>query len=400
MGIYIRILWAAVIAVALSFSAIAAAGQSALAQLGPGGATIVDSGGTVVLTVPISQAVPWRVEARDAPPRITVGFGDVVLSELPGIASQSIAEVQASKPKAGWSELSLMLREPLGVASAEMLTAEDGTAILEVRMLPTTAEEFRREAEDSDIHEVFGSDVVPEDGPLVVAIDPGHGGVDPGAVAGNLVEADLVLSAARRLKEALLRTGRFDVVLTREDDAFVSLEARLTRARTAGADVFLSLHADALRDLDGAASGITVYRLPDDAAGSADELLAMRHAASDLLKGVDLTGTGDDVALALLDIARRDTAPRTRALQKKLVEAFRSSGLDVNSRPERQAAFSVLKSAEIPSVLIELGFLSSDRDRERLATADWQDAAATAVMEALMLWQDEDRLRTEALTGR
>ena len=147
--------------------------------------------------------------------------------------------------------------------------------------------------------------------------------------------------------------------------------------------MFLSLHADALRDLDGAASGITVYRLPDDAAGSADELLAMRHAASDLLKGVDLTGTGDDVALALLDIARRDTAPRTRALQKKLVEAFRSSGLDVNSRPERQAAFSVLKSAEIPSVLIELGFLSSDRDRERLATADWQDAAATAVMEAL-----------------
>jgi N-acetylmuramoyl-L-alanine amidase len=400
MGIHTHIWRAVAVAAALSFSPIAAAGQSTLAQLGPGRATIVDSGGTVVLTVPISQPVPWRVEARDAPPRISIGFGDVVLSELPVIASQSIAEVQALKPKAGWSELSLLLREPLSVASAEMLTAEDGTAVLEVRMLPTTAEEFRREAEAPDAHEDFKAEVAQDAALLVVAIDPGHGGVDPGAVAGDLVEADIVLSAALRLKDVLLRTGRFNVVLTREEDAFVSLEARLTLARAAGADVFLSLHADALRDLDGSASGITVYRFPDDAAASADDLLAMRHAAGDLLKGVDLTGTGDDVALALLDIARRDTEPRTHALQRKLVEAFRSSGLDVNSRPERQAAFSVLKSAEIPSVLIELGFLSSDRDRERLATAGWQDAAATAVMEALMLWLDEDRLQPETMGER
>ncbi|WP_413719831.1 N-acetylmuramoyl-L-alanine amidase family protein [Silicimonas sp. MF1-12-2] len=391
-----RFLRAAAAAALFAVSAQAQTPPAALAQLGPEGAEIVDAGGTVVLTVPLSQAVPWRVAASDGPPRIIVGFGDLVWSELPGIASQSVAEVQVSKPEAGWSDLSLLLREPLSVASAEMATAEDGTALLEVRMLPTTAEEFRRNAQPSDSKEIFGSREASERR-LVVAIDPGHGGIDPGAVAVDLIEADLVLAAARRLKEVLLRTGRFDVVLTREEDAFVSLEARLTTARSAGADVFLSLHADALEDVDGSASGITVYRLPNEAAETADELLATRHAPDDLLKGVDLTGAGDDVALALLHIARRDTSPRSHALQRMLIEAFRSSGLQVNSRPERVGAFSVLKSAEIPSVLIELGFLSSDKDRERLAKAGWQDEAAMAVSEALLRWQDEDRLRAEVI---
>ncbi len=388
----------AVLMAAIAMPCSAAAGEmSALAQVGAEGVRVTDEGGTVVLTVPLSQAVPWKVSASDGPPRIVVGFGDVVWTESPEIVSESIVEARMAKARPGWSELSLVLREPLAVSSAEMIGAADGTAQLKVLMIPTTAEEFRNIADPAS-EKGSGPVVVPKSGRMVVAIDPGHGGVDPGAVADDLVEADLVLAAARQLKEVLLRTGRFEVVLTREEDVFVSLETRLTRARAAGADVFLSLHADALEHTeDGSASGITVYRLPDSAAGEADALLAERHAANDLLKGVDLTGTGDDVALALLDLTRRDTAPRTRALQRMLVEAFRAGEMQVNSRPERQGAYSVLKSAEIPSVLIELGFLSSDKDRERLAAENWQNQAAVAVTEALMRWQDEDRLRLEAL---
>ncbi|MBT8424062.1 MAG: N-acetylmuramoyl-L-alanine amidase [Silicimonas sp.] len=382
---------AAVLAVGLAV--VAWAEPSGLAQLGPKGARVKDAGGTVVLSVPLSQAVPWRVALRAGPPQVVVEMGDVVWSELPVIVSDSVSEARTSRAGPGWTELALVLREPLSVATAAMKVAKDGTAVLEVRLLPTTADEFHRLADPAKVEAIAG----PESDRMVVALDPGHGGIDPGAVAGDLVEADLMLAAARAMKEALVRTGRFDVALTREEDDFVSLEARLTKARAAGADVFISLHADALSAEDGSASGMTVYRLADDAAGAADALLAARHAGNDLLKGVDLSGVGDDVALALLDVARRDTAPRTKALQFLLVEAFRSSGLAVNSRPEREGAYSVLKSAEIPSVLIELGFLSSERDRARLRQKAWQGEAAQALSEALMRWQDEDRLRGRAL---
>lgn len=397
MGSFIRFLCAVLLVAFGSARAAVASEPSALAQIGAEGVRVSDEGGTVLLTVPLSQAVPWKVSSADGPPRIVVGFGDVVWAEEPEIVSQSIVEVWTEKARPGWSELSLVLREPLTVASAEMTSTEDGTARLDVVLIPTTAEEFRSIAQEVEDQAPTEAEQ-PDRGLMVVAIDPGHGGVDPGAIAGDLIEADLVLATARQLKEVLLRTGRFEVVLTRDEDVFVSLETRLTRARAAGADVFLSLHADALEDTeDGSATGITVYRLPDSAAENADEILAERHAASDLLKGVDLTGTGDDVALALLELARRDTAPRTRALQRMLVEAFQAGEMQVNSRPERQGAYSVLKSAEIPSVLIELGFLSSDKDSERLAAEDWQRQAAVAVTEALMRWADEDRLRLEGL---
>lgn len=397
MGNLLRIIFAAACAAVLALGVGAASEPSGLAQLGAGGARVVDEGGAVVLIVPLTQPVPWRVSALDGPPRIVVGFGDVVWSSAPEIASESIADAVTGKVRPGWSELALVLREPLAVVSAEMSTAPDGLALLEVRLTPTTAEDFRAAAEPAEARVVFDPGVK-DDGRMIVAIDPGHGGVDPGALAGDLVEADLVLAAAQRLKEVLLGSGRFDVVLTREEDVFVSLETRLTRARAAQADVFLSLHADALEySGGGSASGITVYRFPDRDADRADALLTERHEANDLLKGVDLTGTGDDVALSILEIARRDTAPRTQMLQHFLVEAFRAGEMQVNSRPDRQGAYSVLKSAEIPSVLIELGFLSSDRDRVRLAAEDWQQQAAVAVTEALMRWADEDGLRLQGL---
>ena len=387
---YISLFGFAILAVAFAFRLGAESVPSALAQLGPGKAEIVDSGGTVILSVPMSQPVAWTVGTRNGPPRVVVEFGDLVWSKPPSIKSESVAETRVNKTRPGWSELALVLREPLAVGSAEMDVAEDGTARLEVRLLPTTADEFHKSAnpDAADYQEV----TISSDDRVVVAIDPGHGGFDPGALAGEVTEADLMLAMARRFKEALIRTGRFDAVLTRDEDVFVPLETRLTRARQAGADVFLSLHADALASEDGKASGMSVYRLAEDAEGAANALLTERHSGADLLSGVDLTDRGDDVALALLDVVRRDTAPRAKALQRSLVAAFRSADLAVNSRPEREGTLSVLKSAEIPSVLVELGFLSSEKDRERLSSEAWQATAATALAEGLMLWQDEDRL--------
>lgn len=365
-----------------------AAESSVLAYLGTEGAEISDAGGTVVLTVPLSQPVPWTIAVRDGPPRLTVGFGGVVWSSPLKISTESIIESRVQKSLPGWSELSLVLREPLEIATAEMRARVDGSAELEVRLLPTTAEKFRGLAEPQQL---VDRATAAEKTRTMVALDPGHGGIDPGAVTDDLAEAEIMLSFAKALKEQLVRTGRFDVVLTREDDTFVSLATRLTRARSAGADVFLSLHADALDADAGEASGITIYRLTDSAEPEADRLLTMRHAGDDLIKDVDLSGAGEDVTLALLDVVRRGTSPRSRALQRTLVESFKTAALQLNSRPAREGAYSVLKLAEIPSVLLELGFLSSEEDRARLAQPDWQKSAAIAITEALLRWQDEDQ---------
>jgi N-acetylmuramoyl-L-alanine amidase len=285
-----------------------------------------------------------------------------------------------------------LLQEPLDVETAEMTVAEDGSAQLLVDLVPVTAEDFRESAEDE--HPRFAARGAGRGLPII-AIDPGHGGIDPGAEADGLNEADLMLDVGRRLKEDLMRTGRYDVVMTREEDVFVPLETRLTLAREAGADVFLSLHADALAEGTGSATGVTLYTLSPDAEAQAADRLTEQHEGDDVLTGVDLTDTGDDVTVALLDLARQDSAPRSDALTNAMLQTFQASGLTLNSRPWRQANLSVLKSAGTPSVLIELGFLSSAEDRERLRSEEWRASASLAIRDAIMLWSDEDRLLGE-----
>jgi N-acetylmuramoyl-L-alanine amidase len=229
------------------------------------------------------------------------------------------------------------------------------------------------------------------DGPLRVMIDPGHGGIDPGAEEGGLTEKALMLVLARELREALLRAGGFEVFLTRDTDMFVSLERRVALAHDAAADVFISLHADALTDAR--ARGASVYTLSDSASDAASAALAERHDRADLLAGVDLSDSDDVVAGVLLDLARQETQPRAEALAQTLLEVFRGEGIPVLGRPLRHAGFSVLKAADIPSVLVEIGFLSSPRDRKNLNDPDWRAGMARGVRNGLRQWLAEDRAR-------
>ncbi len=177
------------------------------------------------------------------------------------------------------------------------------------------------------------------------------------------------------------------MLLTRRDDSFVPLEARVSIARAAGADAFLSLHADAVAE--GVAKGATIYTLADRASDSASQLLAERHDREDLLAGVDLTGQDDVVAGVLMDLARIETQPRADRLADALVEGLRAA-VGVHKRPRLEAAFSVLKAPDIPSVLVELGFLSSERDRARLTDPEWRARAAVGIRDALLAWASAD----------
>jgi len=177
------------------------------------------------------------------------------------------------------------------------------------------------------------------------------------------------------------------VVLTREGDEFVPLEARVSIARRARADLFLSLHADAL--VDGRASGSTIYILSEAASDLASQKLAERHDRGDLLAGVDLSDQDDVIAGVLMALARTETAPRTDKLADALVAGL-SQTIVMHKRPRLSAGFSVLKAPDIPSVLLELGFLSSKRDRDRLNDDKWRAQAAAGIRDGLLNWAISD----------
>jgi N-acetylmuramoyl-L-alanine amidase len=381
---------------ALLLGPVAAPAQelSALAKFHAPNSAIQADGQGITLTLALSQPVPWRVRLRDNPPRLILDVREVDWSGIDTLALPKGTTLRAGVFRPGWSRLVMELPGPLLVTSAAMET-ETGTR-LRLSLSPATAQDFavsasQPEPPDWALPRAADLPPVPKagSGPLVVVLDPGHGGIDPGAERDGEQEKDLVLLFARELKELLLRDGRFGVVMTREDDTFVPLETRISLARAAGAGLFISLHADAVAE--GEAVGATVYTLSDAATDEASATLAERHDRDDLLAGVDLSDQDDLVAQVLMDMARTETTPRTDRLADALVGAMKKADIRMHRHPRQEAGFSVLKSPDIPSVLVELGFLSSARDLRRLTDPAWRSRMAGAIRDGLVTWAAEDR---------
>ncbi|WP_367181330.1 N-acetylmuramoyl-L-alanine amidase [uncultured Roseovarius sp.] len=381
--------------------AVAAQEFSGLARLDVEASGITDKGRSVVVDLKLSQGVPYRAFTLDAPRRLVLDFrevdwGDMAPRELD--QSERVSNVRVGGFRPGWSRMVVDLEGPyLMQTTALNVDAESGAAALEVVLRQGEAEEF---AARSGTPAMSGWDL-PEDGkpavikprqrgegPLRVVLDPGHGGIDPGAEKAGAVEKNLMLSFARELKETLIRAGGFEVILTREDDSFVSLERRVAIAHQVNGDILISLHADAVTE--GQATGVTAYVLSESASDKASAALAERHDRSDILAGIDLHGTDDVVADVLIDLARQETQPRATLLSEALILGIGEYDLPVNSRPIRSAGFSVLKSPDIPSVLLELGFLSSPRDLENLKDAAWRNDLAQGITDALKAWSIAD----------
>ena len=368
---------------------------SALARLDPKVSHLTDTTGGVDLVLGISQPVPWRVRVVDNPPRLIVDFREVDWTGLEAVVQNSsfVSGLRAGVFRPGWSRLVLDLKAPMLVAEAGMVT-QPATQV-HVVLVPVTPADFAAKAaepEPADWALPKPAPLVPVpprgSGPLVVVIDPGHGGIDPGAERDGSTEAKLMMVFARELKEVLLRDGAFKVILTRDDDSFVPLETRISIAHLAGAQVFLALHADALAE--GAAVGATVYTLADAASDKASATLAERHNRDDLLAGIDLSQQDDVVATVLMDMARAATTPRTARLADALVAAITEAKIRMHRHPHQEASFAVLKSADIPSVLLEVGFLSSASDLEHLLDPDWRQTMARAIRDALKAWAAAD----------
>ncbi len=226
--------------------------------------------------------------------------------------------------------------------------------------------------------------VRPKGSKRVVVIDAGHGGVDPGAVSvGGDYEKHIVLSAALELERQLKATGSYEVVMTRRRDIFRSLGNRVELARSAGADLFISLHADAIGNRN--VSGATVYTLSEKASDRETAKLAAKENKADIIAGVDLTAADydEDVANILIDLTQRETTNFSREFANEFLIPELKKRTRMLRKSHRFAGFKVLKSPDVPSVLIEMGYLSNRDDESRLRDPAYRRELMSAIVRAV-----------------
>lgn len=214
-----------------------------------------------------------------------------------------------------------------------------------------------------------------------VMIDPGHGGVDPGAIGGRIKEKNITLSMAKTLKKTLEKTGRYNVYLTRKNDVYLKLHQRVALARYKEADLFISIHADSIGKKN--VSGASVYTISDKASDKETAKLAARENQSDLISGVDLSTEDKDVASILIDLSIRETTNQSKFFANNVVRAMQDKKLKMLQNPHRYAGFAVLKAPDIPSVLIEIGFVSNEAEARRLMDKKHQERLSSAILRGI-----------------
>jgi N-acetylmuramoyl-L-alanine amidase len=216
----------------------------------------------------------------------------------------------------------------------------------------------------------------------VVVIDPGHGGLDNGTQASGESEKNLVLGFALALRDRIEQAGKYRVVMTRTDDTFVPLGDRVRMARSQSAALFLSIHADALPRREGDAQGATIYTLSEKASDAEAERLAELENKADAIGGVNLTEEPTEVADILIDLAQRETRTFSNRFARLLKNEMKTTAR-MHKHPLKSAGFRVLKAPDVPSVLLELGYVSNKSDLEHLVSDNWRSRAVGSVAHAI-----------------
>ena len=348
--------------------------------------------GGIEINLQLSQGVPYKIWMERDPLSLIIDFNVLNYNgiDLEKInQSKNIKSIEIKELDTEWSRLSFHLVDYWAIENTEMsISPQDNSASLSIFLKSISEGIFSlTDKPNKD----FSSNKISaiENNDFVVVLDPGHGGRDPGAEAGGYRESSLMLELAEAVKESLIRNTDFKVVLTRTEDKFLSLEDRITIASQSDANLFISLHADAV--IEGEASGTTVYLLSDKVTAKMSAQLASRHDRSEILRGVDLSGLDSQVASVLLDMARQETKPRSEAVASFILKVFKEKITELSSQPLRYAAFSVLKSPDIPSILIEAGFMSTSSDLQNLTTKKWRREFADSLTEAISRWHVRDK---------
>jgi N-acetylmuramoyl-L-alanine amidase len=344
--------------------------------------------------VDLEKSPQFGVSRLANPYRLVVDLPDVDFkdSAKPGSGRGLVSDYRYGLIAPGKARIVLDLSGPVEVVNTFVLDPlGNEPARLVVDLVPTTAEKFAKAVdEDRPTRQAAtpsseGSGPVASAGLPVVVIDPGHGGIDSGATGSGLVEREVTLKFGQELARQLKAGGKLQPIMTRDTDVFISLHDRVEVGRRNHAALFVSVHADTVRQ--NYVRGATVYTLSDDASDALAAALAEKENRSDILAGMALEDQPDDVADILFDFARRETRNLSVRFAKTLVDDLRG-GVALNGNPWRRASFMVLKAPEVPSVLLELGYLSNKEDEKLFKSDTWPAGEAEKVARAIEAFFD------------
>jgi N-acetylmuramoyl-L-alanine amidase len=341
----------------------------------------------------LSQKIDLHVFTLADPYRIVLDIPQVTF-RLPQKAGETgrglIKAFRFGLVMPGGSRIVFDLVKPARVERAFVIDAANGAPARLVLDLAATdresfmhkvaAEEKASNAQPATPHEPQATTA--DSRPLVV-LDPGHGGIDTGTKGpGGEEEKDIVLDFAKRLRGRIEALGKYRVLMTRSDDTFIPLADRVRIARDAGASLFISIHADWLSRKEGDAQGATIYTLSETASDPAAARLAEEENRADVIAGVDLKDEPDDVAGILIDLAQRETKTFSLQFAHKLEGAMKSA-TRMHKEPLKSAGFRVLRAPDVPSVLVELGYVSNKDDLQSLLSDTWRDRTADSMATAI-----------------
>ena len=388
------------VCVALAVTTLAPLVSSGRAFAGKNGAIAQDARlagdrGRTRFIADLSKKVDVHVFALGNPYRVIVDAADVSFQMPDGIGNEKRGLVTAFRYglfAPGKSRIVLDMSGPFLIDRSFVLAPrDDQPARLVIDFVPTDEKTFLASLKENKTKQAEETPAVipkapehPADAKPIVVLDPGHGGVDPGARSANGVnEKEVVLEFSRRLKKKLESNGLYEVFMTREDDTFLPLKERVIFAQKKGAGLFLSIHADYFPTEIDDARGATVYTLSEKASDAEAKALAAKENLSDAIAGVELPKDSDEVVTnILIDLAQRETNNRSVVFARSIVGELAGKSR-LHTKQLRSAGFRVLKAPDVPSVLLELGFLSNAQDEKQLTSETWRNRMATSVAAAI-----------------
>jgi N-acetylmuramoyl-L-alanine amidase len=380
--------------------------------------------GLTRVVISLTQRSDFRVFALADPHRVVIDMNEVAWKVPNGTKLQGqglVAGMRYGLFKAGTSRVVLDLMEPSEVARAEFVPPSNGEPLrLLIDLRPIPESQFRAQLKTTVASYSAVAAIAPATKPAMrsgsagggagagalgggaakqpveepkrgkplIVIDPGHGGIDPGAVGSTINEKQLTLAVAKVLKKELEDTGKFRVLLTRSRDVYIPLRERFGLAREKSADLFISLHADSHNNP--LTRGASVYTLSEKASDAEAEALAAKENKSDIIAGVDLSKQSNVVSNILIDLAQRDTKNMSTRFASLLVRELKDQTMLLGNS-HRFAGFAVLKAPDVPSVLVEMGYMSSSKDEALLSSSGHQKKLARAVRKAVenyFSWQE------------
>lgn len=358
-------------------------------------AAISVEGGRTRFVLDLSAEVALAAFALNDPDRVIIDLPEVRFVLPAGTGQSGAGAIRAwryGRFAAGRARIVMDVSGPVAVDKAFVLPASgDLPARLVVDLVPSSRAAFdaevaagrvrRRDAEAAATAPPPAAGATRPDARPLIVIDPGHGGIDPGAAGPDgTLEKTVVLDFARELATRLKATGRFDIVLTRDDDVFLSLSQRVKIARDRTADLFISIHADSAPE--DFVRGATIYTLSDAASDREAAMIAAHENRSDTLAGLDASSAPDAVADILIDLVRRETRTFSAHFAQAAVSEL-SDTIKLNKNPQRAAGFHVLRAYDVPSVLLELGYMSNLDDEKLMTSPRWRARTTEALAKAV-----------------